>query len=101
MIPEIGQFALILALAVGIVLAVLPQIGAARGIPQLVAVGKPAAQVQFLFVMIAFAVSDIFSIMTSLFSTERLFRARLPLLIASPRPGFAQVSLLLWHLLTF
>ena len=55
MIPEIGQFALILALAVGIVLAVLPQIGAARGIPQLVAVAKPAAQVQFLFVLIAFA----------------------------------------------
>src|SRR5688572_12468260 len=54
MIPEIGQFALILALAVGIVLAVLPQIGAARGIPQLVAVAKPAAQVQFLFVLIAF-----------------------------------------------
>src|SRR5688500_16141200 len=55
MIPEIGQFALILALAVGIVLAVLPQIGAARDIPQLVAVAKPAAQVQFLFVLIAFA----------------------------------------------
>jgi cytochrome c-type biogenesis protein CcmF len=55
MIPEIGQFALILALAVGIVLAVLPQIGAARGIPQLIAVAKPAAQVQFLFVLIAFA----------------------------------------------
>ncbi|MGZ5438017.1 MAG: heme lyase CcmF/NrfE family subunit [Pyrinomonadaceae bacterium] len=55
MIPEIGQFALILALAVGIVLAVLPQIGAARGIPQLVAVAKPAAQVQFLFLLIAFA----------------------------------------------
>ncbi|MGQ0761364.1 MAG: heme lyase CcmF/NrfE family subunit [Acidobacteriota bacterium] len=55
MIPEIGQFALILALAVGIVLAVLPQIGAARGIQQLVAVAKPAAQVQFLFVLIAFA----------------------------------------------
>jgi cytochrome c-type biogenesis protein CcmF len=54
MIPEIGQFALILALAVGLVLAVLPQIGAARGIPQLIAVAKPAAQVQFLFVLIAF-----------------------------------------------
>ncbi|MFY9621470.1 MAG: heme lyase CcmF/NrfE family subunit [Pyrinomonadaceae bacterium] len=55
MIPEIGQFALILALAVSIVLAIVPQIGAARGIPQMVAVAKPAAQVQFLFVLIAFA----------------------------------------------
>src|SRR5574341_343446 len=54
MIPEIGQFALILALTVAVVLAVLPQIGAARGIPQLVAVARPAAQVQFLFVLIAF-----------------------------------------------
>jgi cytochrome c-type biogenesis protein CcmF len=55
MIPEIGQFALILALTVGVILAVLPQIGAARGIKQMVAVAKPAAQVQFLFVLIAFA----------------------------------------------
>ncbi|HEX5702246.1 MAG TPA: heme lyase CcmF/NrfE family subunit [Pyrinomonadaceae bacterium] len=54
MIPEIGQFALILALAVSIVLAILPQIGAARSIPQMIAVAKPAAQVQFLFVLIAF-----------------------------------------------
>jgi cytochrome c-type biogenesis protein CcmF len=54
MIPEIGQFSLILALTVGIVLATLPQIGAARGILPLVAVAKPAAQVQFLFVLIAF-----------------------------------------------
>jgi cytochrome c-type biogenesis protein CcmF len=55
MIPEIGQFALILALTVGLLLAIVPQIGAARGISQLVAVAKPAAQVQFLFVLIAFA----------------------------------------------
>ncbi len=54
MIPEIGQFALILALAVSIVLAIVPQIGAARSIPQMIAVAKPAAQVQFLFVLIAF-----------------------------------------------
>lgn len=55
MIPEIGQFALILALAVGIIVAIVPQIGAARDIPQMIAVAKPAAQVQFLFVLIAFA----------------------------------------------
>src|SRR5687767_13203048 len=54
MIPEIGQFALILTLAVAIVLAIVPQIGAARSIPQMIAVAKPAAQVQFLFVLIAF-----------------------------------------------
>ena len=54
MIPEIGQFALILALVLALVQATLPLIGAARGIPQLVAVARPAAQAQFLFVATAF-----------------------------------------------
>jgi cytochrome c-type biogenesis protein CcmF len=54
MIPELGQFALILALALAVVIATLPQIGAARGITQLIAVARPAAQAQFLFVLIAF-----------------------------------------------
>jgi cytochrome c-type biogenesis protein CcmF len=55
MIPEIGQFALILALAIALTLAVLPQIGAARHIPQLVGMARPAAQAQFIFVAIAFS----------------------------------------------
>src|SRR5438309_688766 len=54
MIPEIGQFALILALMLAVTQATLPLIGAARGIPQLVAVARPAAQAQFIFVTIAF-----------------------------------------------
>jgi len=54
MIPEIGQFALVLALMLALVQATLPLIGAARGIPQLVAVARPAAQAQFLFVATAF-----------------------------------------------
>jgi len=54
MIPEIGQFALILALLLALVQATLPLIGAARGIPQLVSVARPAAQAQFLFVATAF-----------------------------------------------
>src|SRR5437870_13248390 len=54
MIPEIGQFALILALALAVTQATLPLIGAARVIPQLVAVARPAAQAQFIFVTIAF-----------------------------------------------
>src|SRR6059058_4474436 len=55
MIPEIGQFALILALMLALTLAVLPQIGASRGIPQLMAVARPTAQAQFIFVAIAFS----------------------------------------------
>ena len=54
MIPEIGQFALILALLLALTQATLPLIGAARGIPQLVGVARPAAQAQFLFVATAF-----------------------------------------------
>src|SRR5256885_6439562 len=54
MIPEIGQFALILALMLALTQATLPLIGAAKGIPQLVALAKPTAQAQFLFVLVAF-----------------------------------------------
>jgi cytochrome c-type biogenesis protein CcmF len=54
MIPEIGQIALILALMLAITQATLPFFGAARGIPQLVAMARPTAQAQFIFVAIAF-----------------------------------------------
>jgi len=54
MIPEIGHFALILALMLALTQGILPMIGAARGIPGLIAVARPAAQGQFVFVSIAF-----------------------------------------------
>jgi cytochrome c-type biogenesis protein CcmF len=54
MIPEIGQIALILALMIALTQATLPLFGAARGIPQLIALARPAAQAQFVFVAIAF-----------------------------------------------
>ena len=54
MIPEIGQFSLIVALALALAQAVLSLTGAARGIPGFVAVARPAAQGQFVFVAIAF-----------------------------------------------
>ena len=54
MIPEIGHFALILALAVALALSVLSLAGAAKGIPGFVAVARPAAQGQFVFVAAAF-----------------------------------------------
>jgi cytochrome c-type biogenesis protein CcmF len=54
MIPEIGQIALILALMLALTQATLPLIGAARGIPQLIALARPTAQAQFIFVAIAF-----------------------------------------------
>src|SRR6266852_2036602 len=54
MIPEIGQIALILALMLALTQATLPLIGAARGIPQLIALARPTAQSQFIFVAVAF-----------------------------------------------
>ena len=53
MIPELGHFALILALIVGLLLASLPLIGAHRGISTWITFAKPAAQAQL--VLIAFA----------------------------------------------
>jgi len=54
MIPEIGQFALILALLLAVVQGVLPICGAARSNPVWMDTARPAAQGQFTFVAIAF-----------------------------------------------
>ena len=54
MVPEIGHFALILALLLALTQGVLPIAGAARGIPVWMALARPAAQGQFTFVVIAF-----------------------------------------------
>jgi len=54
MIPELGHFALILALTIALVQGTLPLIGAARRNPGFMAVARPAAQGQFFFVAFAF-----------------------------------------------
>jgi cytochrome c-type biogenesis protein CcmF len=54
-IPELGHFALILALLVAIAQGALPLAGAAYGEPRLMALSKPAAHAQFLLVVTAFA----------------------------------------------
>ncbi|MGE0873342.1 MAG: heme lyase CcmF/NrfE family subunit [Burkholderiales bacterium] len=54
MIPEIGTFSLVVALAIALVQGSLPLIGAARGMPGFIALARPAAQGQFVFVAIAF-----------------------------------------------
>jgi len=55
MIAEIGQFALILTLALALVQMVAPLVGAQRGAPSLMALARPLAVGQFLFVALAFA----------------------------------------------
>lgn len=54
MIPELGHFSLILALLLALTQSILPLAGAARNIPSWIAVARPAARAQFLFVAIAF-----------------------------------------------
>ena len=54
MIPEIGQFALILALVISLIQGTLPLVGAAKNRTQWIAVARPAARGQFLFVITAF-----------------------------------------------
>jgi len=53
-IPELGQFALLLALGIALAQSVLSLYGAARRHPGFIAVARPAAQGQFLFVAFAF-----------------------------------------------
>ena len=54
MIPELGHFALILALLVALAQGTLPLIGAAFDEPRFMAVARPAARAQFLLVALAF-----------------------------------------------
>ncbi|MEQ1774878.1 MAG: heme lyase CcmF/NrfE family subunit [Burkholderiales bacterium] len=54
MVPEVGQFSLVLALLIALAQAVLPLVGAANGNRVWIGVARPAAQAQFLFVVLAF-----------------------------------------------
>ena len=56
MIPEIGHFALILALCVAIFLSVIPMLGSFVNQRSWMAFARPAAQVQFLLVGISYAI---------------------------------------------
>lgn len=56
MTPELGHFALILALGMAAIQAVLPLAGAALGRPAWIAVARPAAAGQMVFLSIAFLV---------------------------------------------
>ena len=55
MIPELGHFALILALCLAIVQGTLPLVGASKGITPWMQLARRAAWGQFVFMLIAFA----------------------------------------------
>ena len=54
MIPELGQFALVLALILALAQGTLPLAGAARGVSSWMNLARPAAQGQFVFIAIAY-----------------------------------------------
>ena len=102
MLPEIGQFALILALALAMLQALLPLFGAQRGIEAWMRVARPAAYAQALFVVGAFAIL-IHAFVTHDFSVAYVARNSntllpLPYCIAAVW-GAHEGSLLLWILI--
>ncbi len=102
MVPEIGQFALILALLLALTQATLPLIGAARGNRSWIALAAPAGQAQFIFVAIAFACLA-YSFITNDFSVLNVAtnsNSRLPLHYRLAATwGSHEGSLLLWALM--
>src|SRR5258706_1846356 len=55
MAPELGHLALILALLIALIQALLPLVGPHRGHAGWIALARPAAQTQFVLVLMAFA----------------------------------------------
>ncbi|EIJ43310.1 c-type cytochrome biogenesis protein CcmF [Beggiatoa alba B18LD] len=101
MIPELGHFALILALCLAVVQLIFPLIGAARQIPNWVAVARPAAAGQLVFVLLAYACLT-YAFITNDFSVSYVAQnsnSQLPLIyrIVSVWGGH-EGSLLLWVL---
>ncbi|MDA1342926.1 MAG: heme lyase CcmF/NrfE family subunit [Proteobacteria bacterium] len=101
MIPEAGHFSLILALCMAIILAVAPTVGATRSISGWIAVARPAAFAQLLFVAISYACLT-YSFLTHDFSVKYAAmnsNTALPVLyLVSGVWGAHEGSLLLWAL---
>src|SRR6267143_2739315 len=102
MVPEVGQFALIIALLLAITQASLPMLGAARGNRSWMAVAVPAGQAQFIFVAIAFGCLA-YSFITNDFSVLNVAtnsNSQLPLHYRLAATwGSHEGSLLLWTLM--
>jgi cytochrome c-type biogenesis protein CcmF len=102
MIPEIGQFALIIALLLALTQATLPLMGASRGNRQWMALAAPAGQAQFIFVAIAFCCLG-YSFITNDFSVLNVAtnsNSQLPLHYRLAATwGSHEGSLLLWTLM--
>src|SRR6187399_3481593 len=102
MIPELGQFALILALLLAALLGTLPLAGAQRGNRVWMGLARPLALAQFLFIASAFAclaysfVGNDFSVLNV--ATNSNSRLPLQYRIAAAW-GSHEGSILLWLLM--
>jgi len=102
MIPELGQFALILALCMSVVLATVPMIGSLNNTPGWVALARPATFGQFTFVAISFAclVSTFLGDDFSVLYVAQNGNSQLPIIYKiSAVWGAHEGSLLLWALI--
>ena len=102
MIPEVGQFALIMALLLALTQAIVPMIGAARGLRSWMGVAAPAGQAQFVFIAIAFCCLG-YSFITNDFTVLNVAtnsNSQLPLHYRLAATwGSHEGSLLLWALM--
>ncbi len=102
MIPEIGHFALIIALCLAIVQGVFPILGAQLNIRPWMSMARPVAQGQFVFLAIAFGclvyafVSDDFSVLYTASHSNSLLPTQYK--VAGVWGGH-EGSLLLWALM--
>jgi len=102
LIPEIGHFALILALSLALCQGIIPLVGAHRNDTDMMAVGRTAAAGQFIFVAFAFAclvwafLSDDFSVQ---YVAENSQRALPTMYKVSATWAAHEGSLLLWVLI--
>ena len=102
MIPELGHYALVLALALGLVQAVAPLLGALRRDDALMRLGTSTAAMQFVFVALSFAALTACYV-TSDFSVETVFQnshSMMPLVYKFTSVwGNHEGSMLLWVLI--
>ncbi|MEQ1835511.1 MAG: heme lyase CcmF/NrfE family subunit [Candidatus Nitrotoga sp.] len=102
MIPEIGNFSLMLALVLALMLGVLPITGSLRGNRQLMALARPVARGQLAFIVIAFGCL-VYTFVTNDFSVKYVAAHSNSLLPVQYRIaavwGGHEGSLLLWMLM--
>lgn len=99
MIPEFGQLALALALCLALVQSTVPLVGAALGRADWMALARPAAAGQFVFVTVAFAALE-YALLTDDFSVSFVAshsNSALPVFYkATAAWGGHEGSMLLW-----